>query len=296
MSLKRTDSGLLAKYRLFREPVVWVEGQTDVSFYREILKSIPCRIEVANGKTECRKLADAISTNDRPYVVVMDGDYDILLRKRSSHRRIILLQRHSVENYLFEKNAVQRVCGAYMPADDDDARRLPGERFDSAKMEIESKMRDLIVLDVAHCLSNSGSSAALSAYRLITNPVGTDLFSEEKIELAIGTCALPDVEHIARARRLVNEFTDSRSLADLINGHFLLEVIRILVEAIVNETGSRRPHVDNSGLRHMLTVEAWTLPLGDDHRNLKRRLRSAVRDAARLRQWERRNVSTNDTG
>jgi hypothetical protein len=109
MAFSRTLSGKQAKYLFYSEPLVWVEGVDDIPFYTELFGTLPVRIEDAGGKPECLKLAQAIIEYDHPYVVVLDGDYGILDRQRSQHRRVVYLHRYSFENYLFEYRPIERV-------------------------------------------------------------------------------------------------------------------------------------------------------------------------------------------
>lgn len=60
MPFSRTDSGLIAKYKFYEEPLVWVEGVKDVAFYRCLLKGLKFRIEVSGGVNENLKLADEL--------------------------------------------------------------------------------------------------------------------------------------------------------------------------------------------------------------------------------------------
>ena len=99
MGFARTTLGKIAQYHFDKYLTVWVEGPTDIPFYEQALRKLDCRVKDAGGKSECLKLAKALKEKDHPYVVVLDGDYDILERRRSWHRRVIVLNRHSVENY-----------------------------------------------------------------------------------------------------------------------------------------------------------------------------------------------------
>ena len=157
----RTLSGKIAKFLFYSEPIVWVEGPTDIPFYDIILGDIPCRIEVAGGKIESRKLADALVEDELPYVVIMDGDYMILERQRSWHRRIILLHRHSSENYLFENEALLAIFRRYAGANDN---------FDSVSRQwtklleqIEDELREMLILDIAHVREATPNAAIPSS-------------------------------------------------------------------------------------------------------------------------------------
>ena len=144
---ERTTEGKIARYRFLDMPVVWLEGETDYPMYEPILSEMGCEIGWADGKQECRKLVEAMMAGDLPYVVVLDGDYEILRRCRSWHRRAVLLQRHSIENYCAEVGVVQSVCRKYSRG-----RVVVGDvgvRFGNLLEALESELGDLVVLDVA---------------------------------------------------------------------------------------------------------------------------------------------------
>lgn len=78
MSFSRTLSGLAAEHLFYSEILVYVEGHTDIPFYNEVLENYNCRIIAKKGKLECEKFALLLEQDNHPYIVVIDGDYEIL--------------------------------------------------------------------------------------------------------------------------------------------------------------------------------------------------------------------------
>ena len=109
MEFSRSESGIENR-DLFYLPkiLVYVEGQTDFPFYEEVLRNYNYYLKAQGGKEEGKKLANALIRKDLPYVVVLDGDYGILDSTRSKHRRVVILHRYSFENYLFEKEPIEK--------------------------------------------------------------------------------------------------------------------------------------------------------------------------------------------
>lgn len=94
MSFSRTPSGLAAEYLFYKDKVlVYVEGYTDIPFYNAVLRNYNCRIRTYSEETDYDKLLEVLATDDPHYVVILDGHYEILTRRRSKHRRLILLHR-----------------------------------------------------------------------------------------------------------------------------------------------------------------------------------------------------------
>lgn len=98
----RTPTGVVGKWRFYNVPTVWVEGPTDIYFYQPILADLSCRIEAFHGSDNAIALIAELTKYDHPYVVVLDGDYTILSRRRGLHKRLLILRRYSFENYLWE--------------------------------------------------------------------------------------------------------------------------------------------------------------------------------------------------
>ena len=141
ISFSRTPPGLSAEHLFYSEILVYVEGYTDIPFYNEVLQNYRCRIKSKNGKPECEKFATLIEQGNFPYVVVLDGDYEILEYTHSPHRRIVSLHRHSFENYLLEENPIEKFRHYRAPLEDS-LDRLPSS-FSEIVEDTEQKFKEL---------------------------------------------------------------------------------------------------------------------------------------------------------
>ena len=106
----RTPSGIVGKWHFYSMPTIWVEGPTDIYFYSPIVDDLQCRIEAFHGHENATALIEGLRDHGLPYLVVLDGDYDILSAWRSPHKRVIRLRRYSFENYLWEREPLNRAC------------------------------------------------------------------------------------------------------------------------------------------------------------------------------------------
>ena len=87
MSFSRTPSGSAAEYLFFKDQVlIYVEGHTDIPFYKIVLKNYNCRIRTYSEETDYLQLLEVLVTDDPHYAVILDGHYEILTRRRSKHR------------------------------------------------------------------------------------------------------------------------------------------------------------------------------------------------------------------
>ena len=275
MSFSRTPSGLAAEYLFYSEILVYVEGHTDIPFYDAVLEKYNCRIKAKNGKPECEKLATLLEQNEFPYVVVLDGDYEILERTRSRHRRIVLLHRHSYENYLLEAEPIKQFCGDRVRSEDSLEEPLASEEFINFTEKIKVKFKDLLITDVAHQHSKTGHGT------FFRNPdrFFNQGFRDDQIQKEQATAAQNiDSESVNEAKTLVGDFLRGHRCIDLIPGHFAFGIIRRLIS---NKVGRS---ISNDEIRLYLSRMVWRLVKTRDHNSLKRRLRSAVREAEKIRQ------------
>lgn len=275
MSFSRTESGLAAEHLFYSEVLVYVEGYTDIPFYNEVLQNYNCRIKAKNGKPECEKLATFLEQNGYPYVVVLDGDYEILERRRSQHRRVVLLHRHSYENYLLEAEPIKQFCGDRVRAEDSLEEPLTSEEFAEFVGDTEVKLKNLLILDIAHQRSKTGCKTFFRDPDRFFNQNFRDNEIQKQCQAAAKKIQR---QSINEAESLVETFLQERRCLDLIPGHFAFSIMRRLISNTVGKS------IPNEEIRVYLSREVWQLVKTRDHESLKRRLRRAVREAEQIRQ------------
>lgn len=286
MAFTRTFSGQVAEYRFLSEPLVWVEGPDDIPFYAEALRGVTCTLKPAGGLEQCEKLAEALLERDHPYVVVRDGDYTILKRRRSPHRRVVILQRHSMENYLFVRDPAEETCRrcAKIGTTED----LVGPAFDAAARTIETVLLPILVLDIAHSRAETGQRVLpkrAEALMVRGDRVG---FVDERIAARCNEAVegVPGA-HVREARGLLRDYMRTRRCVDALPGHFAFGILRRLLTGVVKRHKKRGLGMEDDTLKAFLSARVWARPRGADHMTLRRRLRAAVRDAARARANQR---------
>lgn len=278
----RSPTGQIAKHLFYREILVWVEGRTDIPFYRPVLAGLTCRFEVSGGKEQSLTLAHALILHNYPYVVVVDGDYRILERVRSPHRRAIFLQRHSCENYLFEREPIRDLFRKYVDPVHDDA--FIQQEYDRVLALIHRSLRKLVILDVAHCRQSTGHKVLPDNAEALISPADSINFDRPRIlKCEKESKSAVSRGRVAEARSFVTQFLLRRRLVDLLRGHFAFSLLRRLLLNTIKAKRGDCPNIDNDTLRILLCEAAWSLVRTPDHSGLKRRLRRAAREAARLR-------------
>ena len=276
MSFSRSPSGLVAEH-IFRKAKihVYVEGPTDITFYDEILQKYDCRIQAKGGKPECEKLVEKLVEKDLPYVVILDGHYEILENIQSQHNRVVLLHRHSYENYLIEEEPIKQFCRDCARSKDSLAEPLTSTKFRKFLEDTEIKLKDLFILDVAHQRSKTGCK---TFFRNPDDFFKTDFQDDEIQKQEKAAAKKIQTQGIDEAKTLIEKSLKDRRCIDLLPGHFAIGIIRCLI----NDTIGKR--VKKEEIRLYLSRVVWRLVKTRDHNSLKRRLRKAVREAEQIRQ------------
>lgn len=275
----RTAEGLKATFLFHRDPIVWVEGSSDVLFYERCLEGCDVVVLSAGGKTNCAVLEEEIVAREQPYVVVLDGDYEILTRKRSLHRRAIRLQKHSMENYLCEPGSVINVTT--MLAGERRRSSSVGEHFDAALSEFQSRIDGLIVADVASQAAASGEKVMPKSVEEICRKGSCEINSSSVAKILRRIRKRVGTEGVEHASRLVSSFGRARRPRDLIPGRILFGFCFRFAQKEVK--GRRRRNIQKEDFRLHLLADVFHGKRPRDVELLRRRLRRAIRESASLR-------------
>ena len=275
-------SALAAKHLFYNKAVVWVEGPSDVFFYKRFEESGPFVIDFAEGKERLRGLADETLEHGLPYVLVFDGEYDVLEAAEITHSQIIRLDRHSMENYLFEGAVIERVCWKYVGGSQ--GQSLLEDAFGRLLERFNDSLHEVIVLDITRCRSGSECPSLLPEHveslLLSRSRLTFDAARIEELE-QVGHLHLEDAE-VSETRARVDEFLDSRRLADICPGHLIFGLARDLLLNAVRRNSGKKPTVDNDTVLVLLSEATWELLPTPDHTALRDRLAEALAEASAL--------------
>ena len=288
MSFSRTPSGLAAEYLFYKDKVlVYVEGHTDIPFYTIVLENYNCRIRTYSEETDYHKLLEVLVTDDPHCVVILDGHYEILTRRRSKHRRLVLLHRHSCENYLLEEKPIEQFRHSRAPLRDT-LEKLPSS-FSEIREDTDLKFKELLVLDVAHQRAKTGCKVLPKGAEQFFVESTVD-FEDSRIQEQCSE-ATPSIDEqsIEEARTLVQDFLEGHRFIDLLPGHFAFSIIR----RWITHTIDVRQRILEEDIRVYLSTEVWRSVNTRDHNSLKRRLRQAVREAEKIRQVNSNQAQSN---
>lgn len=272
---KRTFSGKLNKYRFIEKVLIWVEGDDDISFYSNLISLENCQIESAGGKTECKRLADEMMKYDLKFVVVIDGDYDILFRRRSPHKRLVILNRYSIENYLFEKEIINNLCCQYCSINPQ--RDLVSGQFLDLIRHINSELLELLILDVANQRFNRGLDIFPPSYLPKSESRNPIRVSKSRIQIEISTYKEYFTKmELDEVRNVLQNYLKKHEVSHIINGHFIFSMIRDFVLNVISHECSKKITADNQCLYLLLETNTNLERVNSDHMNLKARVRRAI--------------------
>ena len=277
MEFVRTPQGQAATHLFIMLPLVWVEGPSDIPFYEGMLKGF-CRLQSAGGRSKCEHLARDVFENDTRYIVIIDGDYDVLRRVRSEHRRVVRLSRYGVENYLADHAVIDRVVARFTRE-----QHVPGpvQEFEELT-EICEGLLPHVAFDVAAREIRLSVRGVPDHCQLVVRERGSyvldkDLLRSWRRRYCRGVSFL----NLIAVRRTLKEFCTKKRLLDILPAHFVLSLLhRCLCTAIVRTTGKRKSgRMDESTAMAFLCSAVWERPLPSaDHESLRRRIVRAVRD------------------
>lgn len=279
-SFARTPTGTVGKRLFYTVPTIWVEGPTDIFFYLPIVDDLECRIEAFHNSNNAAALIEGLVNEDLPYLIVMDGDYEILSRQKTTHSRIIRLKRYSFENYLWESDPVNRAC--HSSAQSGDRSDVVGPLLDDLNQHIHDTLLDMVVVDVAarrtdpapRVLPDRVESLLVDSRR----PVICSFKVNDITKAALETI---DEKTLEMARRQVLTYLQKRQLVDLLKGHVLFGILRLLFTQAASSIKGKKVIVDDDSLTQLLANATWKRPPSKDHKVLRSKIRKHVGELTR---------------
>ena len=272
----RTAKGQIAQHLFCDTPIVWLEGPSDFPMFLPLANELGFTTMCAGGVVRCRELASAMVDDDLPYIVVMDGDYRILRENGyECHDRVIVLRRHSIENYCAEPVLVETLCLSY--SEGRIGKGIVGRKFERLLVKLEDALWDLVVLDIAS--ERTGEKVAPKSIKTFLRQQQEPVVDQAKVQA--------HVEDVRRKRAsgqdesaaddLLRKFVERRRFIDVVKGHWVLELIQWFVSGELKEAGVRTPTLHAKALRAVLGPWMWKDQVSRDHVDLRECLTRAIR-------------------
>jgi hypothetical protein len=278
----RTPTGVVGSRYFFPKPIVWVEGPTDIYFYEPVVGALNCVIKVFHGSSNAKALIDALveSACEYPYAVILDGDYSILTKRRSRHRWVIVLNRYSFENYLWEKASLNRSCLKH--AQCGDGGDVISAEFERVENELIAEMREAIELDIAARWADPAPKVIPDRIEaLLKKPDSLDICHAKVATIVRSATAALNIELIRQAKSEVQSFLRTGRISWLLNGHVLFGIIQRVFTQTTTEIRGKKVILNDDALTQLLAEMVWRLNPSAEHRRLRRKLVSVVRELNR---------------
>jgi hypothetical protein len=270
----RTRSGILSKYKFYEVPLVWVEGDDDIPLYRRITKDLDCTIQSAGGKQNCLHLIDDIIRNNSPYIVIVDGDYDILLGEYNCPN-IIMLEKYSIENYFCNGSIVENICQDFCKINDPDVKKSTPDILSNLNNIIE-QISDLIILDIAAFISAYNKEILPLKFEKVANSNDSLSISKDKIRAILKTHKNKiSKTFVKRSEFLVSNFLLKKSALDLLKGHFLFSIIRNSIKSVAKKN-KKKATLTDIYLKMIMADEMIRLKPTDSHKKLIASIRKSI--------------------
>jgi hypothetical protein len=280
MSFTRTPGGLAEKWRFHQVPTIWVEGPTDIFFYKPITESLPCRMEAFHGCNNAKALIKALIDHDYPYLVILDGDYEILKPARSPHRCVLILARYSFENFLWERDPVNRACLRHARCGEN--KDLVGAEMERVAKHLKKELLHVIALDIAARRSPSPPAVLPDAMeQLALNNSAPDLDPAKIAAVVARVEPRLDAAKVRSAKAEVRAFLANRCITHLLRGHLVLGILRRLFLLAAETESGTKSSLPPDALTQILAEMVWRHSQSDDHKRLKRAIRTKTRKLAR---------------
>lgn len=275
-SFTRTPGGLAEKWRFHQVPTIWVEGPTDIFFYEPVVEKLPCRMEAMHGSENAKALIQALVDHDYPYLVILDGDYEILKPATAPHRCVVILARYSFENFLWEKEAINRACLRHARCGE--TKDLVASEMERLAKHLKNELLHAVALDIAARRSPSPPAVLPDAIeQLALTKSGPDVDPMKVAALVASVEVQLDPKIVKAAQAELRSFLESRCITHVLNGHLILGILRrLFIRAAEQESGTKGA-LSNDALTQILTDMVWRRCPSDDHKQLKRTIRTKAR-------------------
>lgn len=276
INFSRTTSGKINKAFFVGEVVVYVEGDDDFAFFASLRRSLGFRVESSNGKHELVKLAQRVSHDHLPYVVVMDDDFDVIAGRSFESDQVVYVGRYSIENLLACDSVIKELVCDYCGIDCD----LPSDgSINQLWVDLGSKLAMVAVADLAADLAGIDRGGVPDRIEM--------WLQQERGKLTIRRDAWADFEaylgqlgeaRLDQAKHMLDGLSEAEVCRCHLRGHLVFGLIRNRIVAAIKAKNGRI-NIDSRGLLMLCADIFWRLG-SECAINLRERLFSAKASAA----------------
>ena len=189
---------------------------------------------------------------------------------------VIVLGKYSFENYLWEKEPVNRACLRH--AQCGEKKDAVGPEFERLNQHLEERLLQLVVLDIAARKVNP-------APKVLPDRVETILEKKESIEIDASkvTIIVENAKKVLDEKALretedqLAEFLVRARFMDILKGHFVFSVLRKTVTDVAASIRGKKVVLNDEVLAEIMADMVWSKSPSTAHKKLKRKIRALVR-------------------
>lgn len=277
----RTPSGIVGSRFFYREPIVWVEGPTDIYFYEPILGDLKYKLKYFSGAPNAAALiAELCRREDStyPYAVILDGDYGFLEGRRSPHRWVITLRRYSFENYFWEEMSLNKSCLKH--AQCGEHKDAIGTFLKQAELEIKELLMELVAIDMAARMMDPSPKILPDRVEpLLKRPDSAEICGDKVKRLLENVQSIIDEKFLRKAKEKIDRHLKAGGrLVEILNGHILFGLLqRVFTQASTSVRG-RKVVVPDDVLTQLLAEMLWRVVPTYEHKRLRLKVIKVVRE------------------
>jgi hypothetical protein len=186
------------------------------------------------------------------------------------------LARYSFENFLWEHEAINRACLRHARCGE--TKDLVAAEMNRVAMHLKKELLHAVALDIAARKSPTPPPVLPDAIEQIAlTKFGPDVDPAKISALVASVEVHLDPAEVEAAQEELKEFLMTRCITHVLKGHLVFGVLRrLFIRAAEQESGTKGA-LSNDALTQILTDIVWRCCPSDDHKQLKRSVRTKTR-------------------
>lgn len=243
---------------------VYVEGGDDVIFWENIFRisNKNVHVEEVGGIEELKKYISKIIEDDVAIYVARDNDYCDFVEDKINHERIFTTFGHSIENTLYNRNAIKSIIKKFSRISGD---VLPEEidvDISTIINNFEESVKPILIYEIANDVFQKGVSVlGTNSCKFLKNNSSTEICLN-KISNSINNISNQFVEQEITNISTKLE-TIEKPLWSIIRGHFLTNFVINLIKKMVIKISNKKINLPVD-LLYPLLIDTLNLTQSED--------------------------------
>lgn len=256
-AFQRTQAGKAAKPLFVPIPVCYVEGPEDIAFFAPLAESMGIKLESAFGKANAEDLARKMMAGNLPFLVLVDADFDLLLKRHLAHPRVVYLPCYSMENLMISCDLIRKAAADFCGVDQlAVASHDALDHFLAASADL---LVEMVTADLAARIESAGTAVCpRHCDEFMKGAHALEIKADWQATFEARKRALKK-ESIAAAKALLQPFQPISQITIYMRGHIAIGFIRRAFGHACLKTMKRRPQFEDRALIRLMSEAFWRL-------------------------------------